>query len=181
MFTLLLICELLRPYSYPAFRDDADGINHATAIGHDLPYSGMVVRKTETSILVQKRGQAPREFLLSESLAAGSIAPEATGGERYSLKDVLVGDLVVVAYGTFPQGSVCQTVSIHRRPGGRVPPADDDRTHAKNRWHELANAKQDLEEKGTPVAQKFLPGTAPLMQRPSWFSWVSWANVSGAN
>ena len=181
MVTFILVCELLRPYSYPAFRDDADGVDHQTVIGRNIPYSGMVIRKTEKTILIQKRGQVPREFLLSESLASGSIPAEATGRDRYSLADVLVGDLVVITYGTFPQGSVCHAVCVHRRPGGRVPPADDDSPHAKNRWHELANAKQDLEENGTPVPRKFLPTTAPLMHRPNWFSWVSWASVSGSN
>lgn len=177
MFTLLLTCELLRPYSYPAFRDDADGVDHQTVIGRSIPYSGMVIRKTEKSILIQKRGQTPREFLLSESLSAGNIPSEASGKDRYSLKDVLIGDLVVLTYGTFPQGSVCQSVSIHRRPGGKVPPADDFSQYAQYRWHDLANAKQDLEEKGTPIPQKCLPTTAPLMRKPSWFSWVSWAGV----
>jgi hypothetical protein len=173
----MLMCELLRPYSYPAFRDDADGVDHRTVIGRSIPYSGMVVRKTEKTILVQKRGQAPREFLLSESLAAGGVPAEAAGGDRYSIRDVLVGDLVVVTYGTFAQGSVCQSVSIHRRPGSRVPPADDDSPHAQNRWHDLANAQQDLEEKGTPLPQKCLPTAAPATQRPNWFSWVAWAGV----
>jgi hypothetical protein len=177
MFTLLLVCELVRPYGYPAFRDDADGVDHQTAIGRSIPYSGMVVRQTEKEILIQKRGQAPRAFLLSESLASAGVPKDATGGERYSLKDVLVGDLVVVTYATFPEGNVCQTVCIHRRPGGRVPPADDDRAHAEYRWHELANARQDLEEKGTPLPAKFLPSAPPTSRRPSWFSWVSWANT----
>jgi len=178
MYTLILICELLRPYSYPAFRDDADGVDHATAVGRSLPYSGMVLRKTEKGILVQKRGQAPREFLLSESLAAGGVPAGASAGDRYSIGDVLIGDLVVVTYGTLPQGNVCHAVSIHRRPGGRVPPADDDRPYAANRWHDLANARQQLEEKGTPVPRQFLPAAAPASRPPSWFSWVSWANVS---
>ena len=123
MLTLILMCELLRPSGYPAFRDDADGVDHRTVIGRSIPYSGMVVKKTEKTILVQKRGQAPREFLLSECLAAGSVPADATGSDRYAIGDVMVGDLVVVTYGTFPQGSVCRSVSIHRRPGGRVPPA----------------------------------------------------------
>jgi hypothetical protein len=177
MLTLMLMCELLRPYGYPAFRDDADGVDHQTVIGRSIPYSGMVVKKTEKTILIQKRGQAPREFVLSESLASGSVPAEAAGGDRYAIRDVLVGDLVVVTYGTFPQGSVCRSVSIHRRPGGRVPPADDDSPHVQNRWHDLANAHQDLEEKGTPIPQKCLPTTAPAMRRPSWFSWVAWAGV----
>ena len=181
MLTFILICELLRPYSYPAFRDDADGIDHRTAIGRSIPYSGMVLRKTDRTILIQKRGQAPREFLLSEELAAGSIPAEATGGARYSMADVLAGDLVVITYGTFPQGTVCHAVTIHRRPGGRVPPADDDSPHVKNRWHELANAKQALEEQGTPLPRKVLPSAAPTMRKPSWFSWISWAGVSGTN
>ena len=175
MLTLMLMCELFRPYGYPAFRDDADGVDHQTVIGRSIPYSGMVVKKTERTILVQKRGQAPREFLLSESLAGGGVPAEATGGDRYAIRDVLIGDLVVVTYGTFPQGSMCRSVSIHRRPGGRVPAADDDSPHAQNRWHDLVNAQQDLEEKGTPIPQKCLPTAAPAMRRPSWFSWVSWA------
>ncbi|HSQ58650.1 MAG TPA: hypothetical protein VLM40_23215, partial [Gemmata sp.] len=151
MFTAILICQLVRPYSYPAFRDDADGVDHRIAIGRNLPYSGMVVGKTEKTIVIQKRGQVAREFPLSEVLASGEVPAEATGGARYSLKDVLIGDLVVISYDTFPQGNVCHAVTIHRRPGGRVPPADDSSATAKYRWHDLANAKQDLEEKGTPV------------------------------
>jgi hypothetical protein len=176
MLTLMLLCELLRPYGYPAFRDDADGVDHRTVVGRSIPYSGMVVRKTQKTILIQKRGQAPREFLLSEDLAAGGVPVDATGRDRYAMKDVFVGDLVVVTYGTFPEGSVCRSVSIHRRPGGRVPPADDDSSHAQCRWHDVANAGQDLEEKGT-IPQRCQPTAAPAMRRPSWFSWVSWAGV----
>ena len=175
MFTLLLVLELAHPSCHPAFRDDADGVDHRTVVGRGIPYSGTVVRKTEREILVQKRGQAPRAFLLSEDLASASVPKDATGGERYSLKDVLIGDLVVVNYSTFPQGNVCETICIHRRPGGRVPPADDDGGYGAYRWHELANARQDLEDKGTPTPEKFLPSAPPLSKRPSWFSWVSWA------
>jgi hypothetical protein len=181
MYTFLLVCELLRPYSYPAFRDDADGIDHRTAIGRDLPYSGMVVSKTLKTIIVQKRGEAAREFLLSDDLAAGGIPKDATGGDRYAFADVLIGDLVVIRYGTFPQGNVCRAVSIHRRPGGRVPAADDDSAHAKHRWHDIANAKQELEEKHLPLPRTFIPTSAPLMQKPSWFSWVSWTDAGGSN
>jgi hypothetical protein len=177
MLTLFLVCELMRPHGYPAFRDDADGINHQTAVGRALPYSGMVVQMTGKEIVVQKRGQAARAFLLSEDLASAGVPKDATGGDRYSLQDVRVGDLVVVTYATLPQGGVCQTVCIHRRPGGRVPPADDGTARAAYRWHELANARQDLEEKGVPLPQKFLPGTAPASARPNWFSWVSWADA----
>ena len=36
MYTLILICELLRPYAYPAFRDDADGVDPAGEVVEDL-------------------------------------------------------------------------------------------------------------------------------------------------
>jgi hypothetical protein len=121
------------------------------------------------SFTVQKPGEAPVRFGLSRTLAAGKASDnrEAHGVHRFA--DLQVGDLVAVEY-RFARGGpkICVELKIRKRPGGLIPPAQDD-PRAKHRYHEYMNAYWDNKDRGIPMPEKFvmrMPKEDPLEQAP---------------
>jgi hypothetical protein len=130
-------------------------------------------------------------FALSDSLASGAVPSEArflpgrtsaykvSPSAMYRLKDVEVGDLVMIYYSSFNNRLTCDHISILRRPSGRVPPLPEEAEvlrrppplppefapTAYTPYHELMNAHWDkLERSGLvlPVA----PPPRPVNRAP---------------
>lgn len=115
---------------------------------------------------VLKRADQPiRKFPVDSFLAAGKQHPENSGGSTYGLSDVRVGDEIYIRLGREKNDGLCWSISIRRRPGGRVPPVPGEGP-AGLPFHVLMNAYQDLEEKGTPLPERIRTPIDPeLMMR----------------
>ncbi len=101
------------------------------------------------------KGQTQR-FPVGSCLASGGFFPDQYPGS-YRLCDVAVGDKVDMWCLELNGVLRCETICIHRRPGGRVPPCPGERANHPSSWHEDMNAQQDFEEKGIPIPKKFDP------------------------
>jgi hypothetical protein len=133
---------------------------------------------TKTSITIQfdnQKDQKPKQFMVSETLAAGKFAmerrrkpgqpswPSVMPAEMYRLTDVKVGDWVLIMYAHLEGGDICDHIQIQRRPGGKVPPLSEEADPPTQpvsgtpriRYHEYMNAYWDLEENGIPYPEKF--------------------------
>lgn len=125
----------------------------------NAPYAGKVAEITKASITIQwvnSPGEKPRDFVLSEVLAAGKIPKEpfrpgffVSPIEMYRITDVKVGDLVEIGYARWNGVDICHNICIVKRPGGRVPPLPEEAEML--RWPEsklspsrLANLSQEL-------------------------------------
>jgi hypothetical protein len=103
----------------------------------------------------------PETFKFAQSLIDGK--PGKCFGESFSYRitDVQVGDHVMIGRSSLNGVDYCHMICIYRRPGGKIPPAPDDKkgkyVHRKYQWHEYYQARQDFEEKGIPIPDKFLP------------------------
>lgn len=148
-----------------------------------IPYWGLVTELTKDSITIQfdrQKDRKPKTFQVSETLAAGKIPMEPRmynspvgprrylvfPDEMYRLTDVKVGDWVGTRYARVNGVDICDHISIHKRPGGRVPPLPEEaETLLKPTapgllaryipYHEMKNARWDLEDKGIPYPEKF--------------------------
>jgi hypothetical protein len=147
-------------------------------------YWGTVTEVTKTSISIQFDNQKdvmPKSFPLSETLAAGKFPVERrvmpgvrtrrwlTPANMYRITDVTVGDWVAIHYARLDGVDICDTISIRRRPGGRVPPLPKGVENLEPPvpliegevylsmipYHERMNAYWDLEEKGIAYPEKF--------------------------
>jgi hypothetical protein len=97
-----------------------------------------VTEITKSSITIQWPGEPPKEFALSDDLAAGRVPskphviPASPRGYRvppefmYPLTDVKVGDVVVIYYTHLGNLDICDHIRIQKRPGGRVPPLPEE-------------------------------------------------------
>jgi hypothetical protein len=137
-------------------------------------YLGTVTAIGRGSISIQQPGRHPEQFVLSSWLAAGLPPADPTSLQRpttpdskaytplppggpafwYRLKDVQLGDTVIIRFGRVDKVNICDAICIIRRPGGRVPPAPQEETSGM-RHSEWANAWQDWEEQGTPLPNKY--------------------------
>jgi len=149
----------------------------------NITYWGVVTELTNDSITIQfdrQKDRKPKPFRVSETLAAGKIPMEprkyaSPVGPRaylvfpdamYRLTDVKVGDWVGIKYARVRGVDICDHISIHKRPGGRVPPLPEEveallKPTAPGLlaryipYHEMVNARWDLEDKGIPYPEKF--------------------------
>jgi hypothetical protein len=124
--------------------------------------AGRVVAVSRVSLTIKLYDGTLRKYHFCERLANGD---EPLGGPcevgrslqqldapyRYCVSDLAVGDIVHVGGYRINGIDACYYFSIDRRPGGRVPPAPDENDGARHRYHELMQAHQDHEEKGTPL------------------------------
>jgi hypothetical protein len=108
-----------------------------------------------------------RLFIAFGPLANGGHLEHGTPSAQYRLSDVKVGDKVFFDWWRFEGVDYVHYVKIDRRPGGKVPPSPAEKPDEKNPWHEKANAYQELEEKGTPLPEKFRPKLPPQLPPPS--------------
>ncbi|MBX9622203.1 MAG: hypothetical protein K2X82_00155 [Gemmataceae bacterium] len=118
--------------------------------------AALTLTMADGSEVVLHRGAEPeRRVPVDEVLAAGGFAPNLSPSETYRLSDVRVGDEVNV-YGKVADGRVvCTSISIERRPGGRVPPAPGEDPGTADPYHERKNAHQDFEYHGIPLPEKY--------------------------
>jgi hypothetical protein len=127
-------------------------------------YTGVVKKITAGRIVIEGEGvigAGPKSKLsgvksleFSETLAKGKPGSEI-GYRGYRVKDVKVGDVVAVTFDRINQVEACNSISIRRRPGGRVPPSPVEDPDDIYHHHERMNAYQDLEEKGIPLPFKY--------------------------
>jgi hypothetical protein len=101
-------------------------------------------------------------FEACEELAAGKYLAVLNNREipytdTYRLADVRVGDVVIIASRRENGIAVCKTIRIMRRPGGQIPPTPVEPPDPRHKHHEMRQAEQDLEEKGIPIPDRFLP------------------------
>jgi hypothetical protein len=106
--------------------------------------------------------QPLRRFEVCEELAAGGHLSvldrrDVDYSDSYRLADVRVGDIVVIQPRRENGTTICKTICIMRRPGGRIPPAPVESSDPRRKHHEMRQAEQDLEEKGIPIPDRFLP------------------------
>jgi hypothetical protein len=154
-------------------------------------YSGFVTEVTGQTIAIAHRGteiqlynaagqkiggeiippQPPRTFLAGNVFADGGYCKELHAQCSYRWSDVKVGDRVTIRFERAGDALQCTAIQIERRPGGRVPPAQlkvPDPFHQNlPQWHEQCNAHQDLEEKGTPLPEKYRPKLPPRLLSPA--------------
>jgi hypothetical protein len=114
----------------------------------EVAYGGTVTEITKNSITIQwiaTKGEKPKTFAVSETLAAGKIPmeprlrPGQTSGNTvrpwcmYRLTDVKVGDTVDILYAHLSGADICDHICIKKRPGGRVPPLPEEAEKLRNR------------------------------------------------
>lgn len=131
--------------------------------GCDLSYwptSGRVVHVSLTSIKIDQPAITflpnPLSLRASDALSKGESGNVLPSIEHmsYRLKDVKVGDEVVIIFKRVKGDYICTQISIQRRPNGRVPPSPL-AISAANPWHEQANAFQDSEILKIPLPEKY--------------------------
>ena len=104
---------------------------------------------------------------MSAGLQAGRFDPGMMAGGSYLPGQVEFGDKVTIDFERRGGASICYAIMICKRPGGRVPPSPNLQGDEHNvkmlgyKYHEYANAQQDLEEKGIPLPDKFKPKPSP--------------------
>jgi len=164
--TILLIAFLTRPegFGQSGVRFDPPDTAVKPKESPDFQWprfvQGTVIDLTKDSVTIRTADQQAQAFRIGEELADGKTAPAASPNALHLFGDVKLRDKVEVWYLRISGELVCREIGIHRRPGGRVPPAQDEVDLIRKprfRFHELMNAYQDLEEKGIPIPSKFDP------------------------
>jgi len=132
-------------------------LNDAYYIRVGEVYNGKVLVLTKDTITVQTPGRVPRTFAVAPTLCSDRIPLDPQLSLLHRLRDVRRGDLVGVRLARGRDGYVCIALGIYRRPGGKIPPAEDDHLPENCRSHIRCNADQAREEKVTlGVALMFL-------------------------
>jgi hypothetical protein len=165
--TILLIAFLTRPETFgqSGVRFDPQDTAVKPKESPDFQWpprsvEGTVIDLTKDSVTIRTADQKAQAFRIGGDLADGTIAPVPSPNALHLFSDVKLGDKVEVGYVRTDGELICREIGIHRRPGGRVPPAQDKGDLIRKprfRFHELMNAYQDLEEKGIPIPPKFDP------------------------
>lgn len=115
----------------------------------------------------QDNSGPPKKFVYShQTLATNGTLPKgvkleiqnAEGGRgQHKLSEVRPGDLVLISCERIKGENVCYAIEIHRRPGGRVPPAiGDDKQENNRRIDVQRNADQEREELSLRCISKVL-------------------------
>jgi hypothetical protein len=188
---LVIILFLLVTTMPPAFPQDPSHVQPPRVPKEgdvDVPYWGTLTEVTKNSITIQwtaTKGEKPKTFIVSETLASGKIPmeprlkPDNHRSYRvspivmYRLSDVKVGDWVDIYYAHVGGVDICDHICIKKRPGGRVPPLPEEAEalrkpppfpgdpnakliEAKHiRYDEWTNAYWDLEDRGIPYPEQF--------------------------
>jgi hypothetical protein len=114
-------------------------------------FGGTVVELTEETVTV-KWGDFPRTFLASPTLASERIPlpRPIPPGCPHRLSHLRVGDKVGFTLVPTPRGYMILAIGIGRRPGGTIPPGEDEELPEHCRPHNIFNACQAVEEKVVP-------------------------------
>lgn len=144
------------------------------------------------NIWAQTPPHAVKQFQWSRALAAGG--PPGNRGDqpssplgvgqpsenyRYRVNDIQVGDTIEMFYCRVDGVDVCDSFSIIRRPGGKVPPSPGDEnlravvnrtelTLNTSRHHERCQAYQEWELNGTPLPKWLWNGGEQLNLNPPY-------------
>jgi len=140
-----------------------------TVLGKD----GLWVKGLVDQPYAPKRVRKELYLPFSQCLRNGKFSSAVAGAaaQSYLPAHLQVGDIVILDFQRDDGKDRCTSIMICKRPGGRVPPSpnfESDKFQAKlcgYRYHEYANAKQDLEERGIPLPERFKP--KPVPQVPS--------------
>jgi hypothetical protein len=120
-------------------------------------FGGTVTELTAETVTV-KWGDFPRTFLASPTLASERIPlpRPLVPGCHHRLAHLRVGDRVGFMLVPTPRGYVILAMGIYRRPGGTIPPGEDEELPEHCRPHNIANADQAVEEKVLPKLGRML-------------------------
>jgi hypothetical protein len=124
-------------------------------------FGGKVIELTEDTITVRNWSDFPRTFSVAPPLTSKRIPLQWSVGTGHRLGDVRVGDRVVFDLAPTPRGDVVIALGIVRRPGGTIPPAEDEHLPSECRIHNRWNAHQAVEEKGVPKLARMFARVHP--------------------
>jgi hypothetical protein len=116
---------------------------------------GGTIKKT---LISYDDGPNPRNFTFHPNL----LRPVPLFNTRHCPADLRMGDVINIWVShEDPSVEYCVIIAIHRRPGGRVPPAiGDERLQRLGvpevRWDNRMNAEQAWEERGVPIPEVYL-------------------------
>ena len=125
---------------------------------HGRSLEATVVDITKSSLTLRYNPDVQVCINLSEKLAKGGFSTDGPN-HMYKASDVRAGDKILVYTARYDGVEEIQSISILRRPGGRVPPSHENPPDYKH--HERMNAFQDLEERGIPLPEKYQPKPPP--------------------
>lgn len=135
-------------------------------VGRSYPQGVVTELSKEFITLAPITKEAPKRFVVSDTLAAGEvpIAPRPGPNKIYSvghswkyrLTDVRIGDEVQIIYATVGGVDICDHISIKKRPGGFVPPLPKEANDPNGiPYHEYMAAYWNLHDNGIPFPEHF--------------------------
>ncbi len=120
-------------------------------------FNGKVIAKTEDTITIQKWRSVARVFRVSPTLTSDRIPLESRRlGTGHRLSHIRIGDMVGFDVARARDGYVIVSFGIYRRPGGKIPEAEDDHLPAKSRLHNRCMSEQIVEEVLVPKLLPFM-------------------------
>lgn len=133
------------------------------AINADVTLSGRVVDISPRTITIDTDFYE-KQLMVTPLLASGQIEKPPVPAALHNFTDVKIEDKVVIDLRRTKGVDTCWAIGIHRRPGGRIPPGQDE--FLAIRHHERLQAYQDWEEKGIPIPDRFIPVPPGMLSVP---------------
>jgi hypothetical protein len=130
-------------------------------------FDGEITALDAVSFTVRDNKQSLIRFGLTPQLAAGGVADKLLVFAHHRFSDLKVGDRVTLEYRDAGGPKVCFHVQIRKRPGGLIPPAQDqNRKHA--RYHDVMNAHWDTVDRAIPTPEHLKPNfPTPVLPSPA--------------
>ncbi len=150
--SLLLVCMVAFSPENCLAQDGQLDVVRKKVFSHGRSLEATVVRIERTSLTLQYTPTDRVCINLSEKLAKGGFSTDGPN-HMYKASDVRAGDKILVYTARYDGVEEIQSISILRRPGGRVPPSHENPPDYKH--HERMNAFQDLEKRGIPLPEKY--------------------------
>ncbi len=113
-------------------------------------FEGKVTGVTGDELTVRCGSGFSRTFAVSPDVASQKIPLTWEVGSGHRLRQVRAGDKVGFRVVPTSRGPVVVSLGIYRRPGGKIPPAEDDQLPEHCRIHNRWNTEQFIEEKILP-------------------------------
>lgn len=130
-----------------------------TRLGKD----GFSIKGWVNQPVAPKRYNGELHLQLSADLRAGRFSPGTPAAQSYLPENLRVGDGVLIEFDRRGGAAICTSIMIYKRPGGRVPPSPNVKEDEKierafgYKWHEGQNARNDWQDRGIPLPDKFKP------------------------
>jgi hypothetical protein len=120
-------------------------------------FGGTVVELTDETVTVRWH-DFRRTFFVSPTLASERVPlpRPLLPGRHHRLSHLRVGDRAGFEVVPTPRGYVILAMGICRRPGGTIPPGEDEELPEHCRPHNIFNACQAVEEKVLPRLERML-------------------------